>query len=145
MEASPARPTSDSHGLSALSASHTVVGHDYDHAAISHTTSPAHSSAMPSQRPSPPRPKKRIVVCCDGTWNDSISTDNPMTNVAKISRCIKSVADDDCVQIVYYASGIGTRTRGIDSVRDGATGRGISTYRPMSDHELTEVSHRYWH
>lgn len=71
-------------------------------------------------------PKKRIFVCCDGTWNDSISTSNPMTNVAKISRCIAGVADDGAIQIVYYATGVGTRSRGLGSGIDGATGRGQS-------------------
>ncbi|KEQ68180.1 hypothetical protein M436DRAFT_30098, partial [Aureobasidium namibiae CBS 147.97] len=69
--------------------------------------------------------KKRIFVCCDGTWNDSISTDSPLTNVSRFARCVKEVAKDGTMQIVYYHTGIGTGTSKFASAIDGATGRGI--------------------
>jgi uncharacterized protein (DUF2235 family) len=89
--------------------------------------SAARSSSTPAHADGAlPRLKKRLIICCDGTWNDSINTDNPMTNVARISRSIRGVAVDGVLQIVYYATGIGARksTLGLDSMVDGATGRG---------------------
>ncbi|KAK6957090.1 hypothetical protein Daesc_002375 [Daldinia eschscholtzii] len=75
-------------------------------------------------------PKKRLFVCCDGTWNDAVSTDSPLTNVARLSRCIKAVSSENnnrVLQIVYYQTGIGRGTSRIGRGVDGATGRGIST------------------
>lgn len=73
---------------------------------------------------------KRIVICCDGTWNNSDGTNQPPTNVTKLARCIKHVdnrkADNSIRQIVYYQSGIGsTSDTAIDRTFDGATGQGI--------------------
>ena len=42
---------------------------------------------------------KRLVVCCDGTWNDSDqSTD--YTNVARLAWSIKPTAADGTSQVV---------------------------------------------
>jgi uncharacterized protein (DUF2235 family) len=49
------------------------------------------------------RSKKRLFVCCDGTWNDSVSTDSPLTNVSRLSRCVKEVADDGTIPSVLHA------------------------------------------
>ncbi|KAJ5046839.1 uncharacterized protein L3040_004064 [Drepanopeziza brunnea f. sp. 'multigermtubi'] len=58
-------------------------------------------------------PSKRLIVCCDGTWNAG-DDGQSLTNVAKISRCIADVDDwngmKDVVQIVYYVRGVGTGT-----------------------------------
>ncbi len=49
---------------------------------------------------------KRLVVCCDGTWQ---SLDSPYpTNVVKIALAIKPVASDDVNQVIYYDEGIGS-------------------------------------
>ncbi|KAE8440705.1 hypothetical protein EG329_006791 [Mollisiaceae sp. DMI_Dod_QoI] len=69
---------------------------------------------------------KRIIVCCDGTWNDSISTDSPLTNVARISRCIPGISASGIVQIVSYYCGIGSGTSKPGNFVDGLTGRGVS-------------------
>jgi Uncharacterized alpha/beta hydrolase domain (DUF2235) len=59
---------------------------------------------------------------------DAVSSDNPLTNVARLSRCIKavSVAKDNTriLQIVYYQTGIGRGTSIVSRGIDGATGRG---------------------
>jgi hypothetical protein len=73
--------------------------------------------------------KKRLIVCCDGTWNDSISTDSPLTNVARISRCIPGVSGSHVggshvVQIVSYYTGIGSGTSRGGNIIDGMIGRG---------------------
>ncbi|KAH7394879.1 hypothetical protein DE146DRAFT_764489 [Phaeosphaeria sp. MPI-PUGE-AT-0046c] len=68
---------------------------------------------------------KRLIVCCDGTWNDSVSTNNPLTNVARFSRCIEERTQDGILQIVYYHTGVGAGTSKISNSIDGAVGRGL--------------------
>jgi len=75
---------------------------------------------------------KRLIVCCDGTWEDS-TADNvqPPSNVTRISRALSRYAEveEDGVkkiipQIVYYQKGVGT---GIgDKIWGGAAGAGLS-------------------
>lgn len=72
----------------------------------------------------PVQPKKRLVVCCDGTYNNSVSTDNPLTNVARLSRCIDDVDKDGTLQMSYYHTGIGSGTSKWANAADAATGRG---------------------
>lgn len=68
--------------------------------------------------------KKRLIVCCDGTWNDSISGDSPLTNVSRISRLIQDTDNDGVPQIVYYHTGVGSGTSPLGNVVDGMSGRG---------------------
>jgi uncharacterized protein (DUF2235 family) len=70
--------------------------------------------------------KRKLVICCDGTWNNSDISNLPLTNVARMTRCIKPFDHNGVPQIVYYQSGIGTGTSKISNVREGATGRGES-------------------
>src|SRR5947209_841996 len=77
-------------------------------------------------------PSKKIVVCCDGTGNDSDGTLNVPTNVAKIARCLNHEgpavgSEKQIPQLVYYQSGVGTKSSGsIGHAFDGLTGRGIT-------------------
>ena len=48
--------------------------------------------------------KKRLIVCCDGTWNWPDQKGNP-TNVVKMTRAILPVAQDGTVQSVFYDTG----------------------------------------
>lgn len=54
--------------------------------------------------------KKRLIVCCDGTWQ-SQDNDCP-TNVLKIAQAVKPIAKDEMgkniSQVLYYDEGIGT-------------------------------------
>lgn len=52
-------------------------------------------------------PSKRLVICCDGTWQD-LEARYP-TNVAKTAQATVAVAEDGWRQIVYYDPGLGTR------------------------------------
>ncbi|RDW60590.1 hypothetical protein BP6252_11973 [Coleophoma cylindrospora] len=73
-------------------------------------------------------PSKRLIVCCDGTWNSGDVAGQTLTNVAKIARCISDVDKHDgrnFVQIVHYEPGIGTGTRRNANIRDGMFGKGI--------------------
>ncbi len=68
---------------------------------------------------------KRLVVCCDGTWNQ-LESSYP-TNVVKFSRLIKYQTEDQRPQIVYYLSGCGTAEDAglIERFGGGAFGWGI--------------------
>jgi hypothetical protein len=49
--------------------------------------------------------KKRLIICCDGSWEDSTSA--YPTNVVKFAESIKYIAEDQTPQIVFL-SGSGT-------------------------------------
>ena len=71
-------------------------------------------------------PMKRIIVCCDGTWNDA-DTQTADTNVALMARSIHAYQDTGGVlQVVLYLRGIGTTGLHFETVFDGATGHGIA-------------------
>lgn len=65
--------------------------------------------------------KKRIVVCCDGTWNEP---DKQPTNVIKIAHHLKPETTDGVQQVVFYDQGVGTQGS-LDRYIGGATGRGV--------------------
>ena len=79
---------------------------------------------MASPAPLTRVPQKRLIICCDGTFNDSVSTNDPLTNVSRLSRCIDDVGADGTPQIVYYHTGIGSGTSKFSNLKDAATGRG---------------------
>ncbi|KAI0128746.1 hypothetical protein BJ170DRAFT_701492 [Xylariales sp. AK1849] len=82
--------------------------------------------------------KKRIVVCCDGTWQNSDngyvkpSSRKPVpslqipSNVTRISRAFARACGDGTFQIIYYQSGVGSRTGIVDKITGGAFGIGIA-------------------
>lgn len=64
---------------------------------------------------------KRLIVCCDGTWNKLA---NPCpTNVVKIAQAVKSIASDGTPQLIFYEEGVGTQW--YDKLPGGAFGWGI--------------------
>ncbi|MEU7469545.1 DUF2235 domain-containing protein [Streptomyces sp. NPDC044984] len=65
---------------------------------------------------------KRLVVCCDGTWNFA---DQPSkTNVAKVALSVRPGSAAGKEQRVYYHSGVGTHRW--ERLRGGAFGVGLS-------------------
>ena len=71
---------------------------------------------------------KRIVVCCDGTWNSPDKTDAGVplaTNVVKLAEALPSEANG-MEQRVYYDAGVGTAGSRARRWFDGATGSGLS-------------------
>jgi uncharacterized protein (DUF2235 family) len=68
--------------------------------------------------------KKRLIVCCDGTWNWPDQNGNP-TNVVKMTRAIRPAADDGTVQTVFYDTGVGTGNR-LDRIAGGMLGAGLA-------------------
>jgi len=75
---------------------------------------------------------KKIVLCCDGTWQSSVSgKHNLPSNITRMARTIAKAGldkEDNRVwqQIVYYDSGVGTGSlSAFESKRQGATGDGL--------------------
>ncbi|OGU59497.1 MAG: hypothetical protein A2X64_08265 [Ignavibacteria bacterium GWF2_33_9] len=72
---------------------------------------------------------KKIIVCCDGTWNtpdNSVEGIPLQTNIVKIAQAIKDTDDKNITQLTYYDPGIGTTGNIIKRMYDGATGSGMS-------------------
>lgn len=63
---------------------------------------------------------KRLVVCCDGTWQNL--TNIYPTNIVKLSQSVKPIAEDGITQIVFYGAGIGSEDK---KLLAGTTGLGI--------------------
>jgi len=79
----------------------------------------------PSVTPAPQR--RRLVMCCDGTWNDpdAVSDGLPVpTNVAKVALGVSRYDDGGTPQLLYYQAGVGTRR--FERFRGGLFGYGIS-------------------
>jgi uncharacterized protein (DUF2235 family) len=70
---------------------------------------------------------KRLVVCCDGTWNFP-DQKNGMeicpSNVAKMARSVASSDASGNVQQIFYRKGVGTNPG--ERLRGGAFGWGLS-------------------
>lgn len=69
---------------------------------------------------------KRLILCCDGTWNsaDQSSNGTPCpTNIVRIAYRIAK-RKDDLQQILYYSQGVGTGNS-LDRFTGGAFGRGV--------------------
>jgi uncharacterized protein (DUF2235 family) len=82
--------------------------------------------APPDVARSSPR-RKRLVVCCDGTWNrpdeqrDGVTAP---TNVAKIALAVARGGEDGVPQRLYYHRGVGTRR--FERYSGGGFGYGLS-------------------
>lgn len=88
------------------------------------------------------RTKKRIIVCCDGTWQDGISEyRSRFSNVLRLARAINhederqdalgpDIPDGSSKfpiqQIVFYQSGVGTENNPWSEYVDGATGASLA-------------------
>jgi uncharacterized protein (DUF2235 family) len=82
---------------------------------------------------------KRLVICCDGTWQSLHQGTNP-TNIFKLAQAIKpeSYKDHEVIeQVVYYDHGVGSGdlTGKVDigeQISGGAFGRGL-------DHKIQDA------
>ena len=68
---------------------------------------------VPPPETGPKQVPKRLVVCCDGTWQASNHASHEIpSNVAKIARAAaKTYVNEQnlsCPQIVYYDAGVAT-------------------------------------
>jgi uncharacterized protein (DUF2235 family) len=81
--------------------------------------------------------KKRLIVCCDGTWQSSNQgTRSVPSNIAKISRAVSvnSVETDGswCPQIVYYDAGVGTAMGWLDKTVSGMSLYSMDSHNPST-------------
>ena len=70
---------------------------------------------------------KRLVVCCDGTWNRPDQVNRGVaapTNVAKFALALADCDADGQTQCLHYEAGVGTRRR--ERLLGGAFGVGLS-------------------
>jgi uncharacterized protein (DUF2235 family) len=65
---------------------------------------------------------KRLVVCCDGTWQ-RLASPFP-TNIERIAQSVPGLSPDGVPQLIYYHEGIGTGDK-VDKLMGGAFGFGI--------------------
>jgi uncharacterized protein (DUF2235 family) len=63
---------------------------------------------------------KNIVVCIDGTWNNSVSDDAPSTNVHNLFLSLERSN-----QFKIYYPGVGTHRGWLGKRLDGANGKGV--------------------
>ncbi|PFH54434.1 hypothetical protein AMATHDRAFT_18 [Amanita thiersii Skay4041] len=103
-------------------------------------STPTSPSQVPAAEPKPaistitrdhvPIIKKRIVVCCDGTWQDGLEVQSSkFTNVLRLARSVNYQGcekDQSIVQVVFYQSGVGTDDSLYSHYVDGATGASLS-------------------
>jgi uncharacterized protein (DUF2235 family) len=69
---------------------------------------------------------KRIVVCCDGTWNSPENEGVASSNVVRLSHALLPRDGEGNPQIVYYDPGVGTEGGLADKLTGGAFGAGLS-------------------
>jgi len=89
-------------------------------------------TATPSTVNSQPPPTKRLIICCDGTWEDSKSDlVQPPSNVTRLTRSLSrnAIVEENGVtrvipQIAYYQKGVGTSFG--DTILGGGIGLGLS-------------------
>lgn len=71
---------------------------------------------------------RRLVICCDGTWNDRGTR---VTNIARIAQLVAptGTAPDgsSAAQVVYYDPGVGTERSLLSKLSGGAFGEGLSS------------------
>jgi uncharacterized protein (DUF2235 family) len=97
--------------------------------------------------------RRRLIVCCDGTQNDGINTLKPLTNVARIARCIhdedervtadRNDAKIPIQQITYYKAGVGTGTSKTRNLFDAVNGTGMSATNPMPQRDIDSDKNRH--
>ncbi|NNE82635.1 MAG: DUF2235 domain-containing protein [Alphaproteobacteria bacterium] len=81
---------------------------------------------------------KRLIVCCDGTWNSPEQETNGIpapTNVFKIYNAVAE-PDDGIKQLKYYHPGLGSEGGIFESVVDGALGKSIGRHIKSAYHWL---------
>ncbi|KAI6133030.1 hypothetical protein EDD16DRAFT_1688684 [Pisolithus croceorrhizus] len=74
--------------------------------------------------------KKRIIVCCDGTWQDGLIVKErwKYTNILKLSRALNHAdmrGEAPVPQIVFYQSGIGSSPNFYSEYVQGTTGSSL--------------------
>ncbi|KAM0335086.1 hypothetical protein ACHAQA_000120 [Verticillium albo-atrum] len=81
---------------------------------------------------------KRLIICCDGTWNNSNDGDSPATNVSRLAGAVAHKCCSGMPQVVYYHPGAGTEASWVAKKLGGLLGLGVvqdvaETYRFVCD------------
>lgn len=81
-------------------------------------------------RDNPGRPRRRLILCLDGTWNDASGA--TITNIVRLRDMIQpGVLEFDNAppveQRIYYDEGVGTGAGAVDRALGGALGLGLGT------------------
>lgn len=84
-----------------------------------------HRDAESKPLPPPAKGRRRLIICCDGTWNSPVQKRE--TNVVALLRAIKPMSEspDEIPQIVLYHLGVGTGNF-LDQLIGGGAGVGLS-------------------
>ena len=80
---------------------------------------------------------RKLIVCCDGTWNTPKQEDNGVpspTNVYKLYRAISDIPE----QLTYYHPGVGTEGHAIERTLDGAFGNSLGEHIQSAYYWLAE-------
>src|SRR2546422_909704 len=70
---------------------------------------------------------KRLVVCCDGTWNTPDQLNGGQSSPTNVTRLALAVASSDAAgveQRMFYHPGVGTKSS--ERLRGGVFGFGLS-------------------
>lgn len=65
---------------------------------------------------------KKLIVCCDGTWNTPDQHEGEIltpTNVLRLYNTILPSAGENIPQLKYYHPGVGTTGNGLLKLVDG--------------------------
>ncbi|MCL1869126.1 MAG: DUF2235 domain-containing protein [Promicromonosporaceae bacterium] len=68
---------------------------------------------------------KRLVLCCDGTWNSPVAAQ--VSNIEKLARSLQVGVVDDVQQVVEYIAGVGSHGYLADRLLGGAFGYGFTS------------------
>lgn len=68
---------------------------------------------------------KRLVLCCDGTWNSPVNAS--VSNIEKIARSVRTgIGPDGVQQMVFSIEGVGAQGYLVDRLLGGAFGYGLT-------------------
>ena len=71
---------------------------------------------------------KRLIVCCDGTWNTPEQEENNLPAPTNVVRLYNAVAEQDAAgneQLKYYHTGVGTEGSVFERTAGGMYGEGL--------------------
>lgn len=68
---------------------------------------------------------KRLVLCCDGTWNSPVNAS--VSNIEKIARSVRTgIGPDGVQQMMFSVDGVGAQGYLVDRLLGGAFGYGLT-------------------
>lgn len=128
-----------------LSSSPVFFGNILSRAGFTNKSKLCAVMTIPQDSDKPSKIRKRIIVACDGTWQDADRDSQrdypwwkfwrkerhlmPPSNVARLCRCISKEGVDEkgqpAPQVVFYQAGVGTSW--MQHLGGGLTGKGITS------------------